>query len=160
MVSWIKLKLQKSPDLVQINIRLTESLLKWLKEKWACPTLKVSNTSVSPVLYTKCLAYNQTLRHVQKQESKIHGNRERFKSSRMRNDSEMTQLNYQLGSLKVTLAKSKMLKKKKSSGGQHVRIHRQDFWNNCDENALKNLAENVDNIHEKWKSRNMVTKQI
>lgn len=30
----------------------------------------------------------------------------------MRNDSEMTQLNYQLGSLKVTLAKSKMLKKK------------------------------------------------
>lgn len=48
---------------------------------------------------------------MQKQESKIHGNRERFKSSRMRNDSEMTQLNYQLGSLKVTLAKSKMLKK-------------------------------------------------
>lgn len=48
---------------------------------------------------------------MQKQESKIHGNRERFKSSRMRNDLEMTQLNYQLGSLKVTLAKSKMLKK-------------------------------------------------
>lgn len=73
----------------------------------------------------------------------------------MRNDPDVE---LSVGIFKVTLAKSKMLKKNLAEANMSESIDR--IFEITDENALKSLVENVDNTHEKLKSRNMVTTQI